>query len=128
MWEFRLNGIAPILNHGARMRRPSNLSHRGSNRSPAARQLMPQRIVLDKSLSWRQIDDIAEGAALALSQHAQARIRAAHTLVESIVRKGVRAYGVNTGVGALCDVVVTESKQAGVLRKKLVYTQGAGGR
>src|ERR1700722_2022141 len=125
MWEFRLNGIAPILKHGARMRRPSNLSHRGSNRSPAARQLMPQRIVLDKSLSWRQIDDIAEGAALALSQHAQARIRAAHTLVESIVRKGVRAYGVNTGVGALCDAVVTESKQA-ELSRNIVMSHAVG--
>jgi histidine ammonia-lyase len=86
---------------------------------------MPQRILLDKSLSWRQIDDIAAGAALALSESAQARIRAAHGLVESIVRKGVRAYGVNTGVGALCDVVVTESKQA-ALSRNIVMSHAVG--
>ena len=39
---------------------------------------------------------------------AASRRRAA--LVQSIVEQGIRAYGVNTGVGALCDVIVTESK------------------
>src|SRR5271168_4573309 len=71
---------------------------------------MAQHIILDRPLSWRQVGDIAEGAQLALSGDAQARIRAARTLVESIVVKGVRAYGVNTGVGALCDVVIPQSK------------------
>src|SRR5450631_3298316 len=71
---------------------------------------MPQRILLDRSLSWRQVGEVAEGAQLALSDGAQARIRAARALVESIVSKGVRAYGVNTGVGALCEVVIPESK------------------
>jgi histidine ammonia-lyase len=99
-----LNEIATILKHGERM---------------------PQRILLDKTLSWRQIDAVAEGAALALSGEAQARIHAAHTLVESIVRKGVRAYGVNTGVGALCDVVVTESKQA-ELSRNIVMSHAVG--
>jgi histidine ammonia-lyase len=113
-----------ILRHGARMRRLSSL-RRESTRSPAHRQLMPRPIILDKSLSWRQIDDIAEGAALTLSEDAQARIRAAHRLVESIVRKGVRAYGVNTGVGALCDVVVTESKQV-ALSRNIVMSHAVG--
>lgn len=71
---------------------------------------MPQRILLDRPLTWRQIADVAEGETLALSEAAQARIRAARALVESIVRKGLRAYGVNTGVGALCDVVIPASK------------------
>jgi histidine ammonia-lyase len=90
---------------------------------PGAR--MPQRILLDKSLSWRQIDEVAAGAALVLSENAQQRIRAAHGLVESIVRKGLRAYGVNTGVGALCDVVVTESKQA-ALSRNIVMSHAVG--
>jgi histidine ammonia-lyase len=90
---------------------------------PGAR--MPQRILLDKSLSWRQIDEVAAGAGLALSENAQQRIRAAHGLVESIVRKGLRAYGVNTGVGALCDVVVTESKQA-ALSRNIVMSHAVG--
>jgi histidine ammonia-lyase len=86
---------------------------------------MPQRILLDRSLTWRQVGDVAEGAQLALSDEAQARIGAARRLVESIVLKGIRAYGVNTGVGALCDVVVTESKQA-QLSRNIVMSHAVG--
>ena len=71
---------------------------------------MPQPILLDRCLSWAQVGEVAAGAPLALSDAAQARIRAARTLVESLVFKGVRAYGVNTGVGALCDVAIPEAK------------------
>ena len=86
---------------------------------------MPPRILLDRSLGWRQVADVAEGAPLALSHGAQERIRAARTLVESVVRKGVRAYGVNTGVGALCDVVVNESQQA-QLSRNIVMSHAVG--
>src|ERR1700722_3886969 len=86
---------------------------------------MAQPILLGQPLSWRQVLDVAEGAPLALSDDAQARIRAARALVESIVLKGVRAYGVNTGVGALCDVVVDESKQA-QLSRNIVMSHAVG--
>ena len=92
---------------------------------PGGRVAMPQRILLDKSLLWGEVDAIAQGAPLALSDAAQARISAARTLVESIVAQGVRAYGVNTGVGALCDVVVTESKQA-QLSRSIVMSHAVG--
>src|SRR6266851_9305417 len=92
---------------------------------PRRHRPMPHRILLDRSLSWRQLGDVAGGAPLALSHDAQQRIRAARTLVESIVRKGVRAYGVNTGVGALCDVVVNESKQA-QLSRNIVMSHAVG--
>jgi histidine ammonia-lyase len=81
---------------------------------------MPQRILLDRPLSWRQVADVALGAPLALTDAAQARIGAARSLVDSIVLKGLRAYGVNTGVGALCDVVVTQSKQEQLSRNILM--------
>jgi histidine ammonia-lyase len=86
---------------------------------------MPQRILLDKSLLWGEVDGIAQGAQLALSDGALARIRAARSLVECIVSQGLRAYGVNTGVGALCDVVVTESKQA-QLSRNIVMSHAVG--
>ncbi len=70
---------------------------------------MAQAVVLDRALSWRQVLEIADGASLLLSDAARRRIRDARALVDSIVTKGVRAYGVNTGVGALCDVVVPEA-------------------
>jgi histidine ammonia-lyase len=100
-----------ILNDGARVR--------------SLDQSMAQHILLDQPLSWRQVGDVAEGAPLALSDGAQARIRAARTLVEAIVLKGVRAYGVNTGVGALCDMVVTESKQE-QLSRNIVMSHAVG--
>src|ERR1700730_13156346 len=71
---------------------------------------MPPPIILDRSLTWRQVSEVAAGTPLALGAQAQSRIRAARTLVDSIVAKGVRAYGVNTGVGALCDVVIPQAK------------------
>ncbi|MGB6309253.1 MAG: histidine ammonia-lyase [Steroidobacteraceae bacterium] len=81
---------------------------------------MPQRILLDAPLSWRQVADVAQGAPLALSAGAQARILKARSLVDSIVLKGLRAYGVNTGVGALCEVVVGQSKQEQLSRNILM--------
>jgi histidine ammonia-lyase len=81
--------------------------------------------VLDQPLSWRQVAAIAEGAPLLLSEGAQLRIRGARRLVESIVGKGIRAYGVNTGVGALCDVVV-EHSQLRHLSRNIVMSHAVG--
>ena len=103
---------------------PELLDRNALNPSAPSRH-MPQRILLDRSLSWRQVGDVAEGAQLALSDDAQQRIRAARTRVEAIVSKGIRAYGVNTGVGALCDVVVDESKQA-QLSRNIVMSHAVG--
>ena len=67
---------------------------------------MPE-IRLDRPLTWRQVGAIAEGDLPTLSPAARGRVEAAHHLVQSIVAQGIRAYGVNTGVGALCDVIVS---------------------
>ena len=86
---------------------------------------MPPPILLERALSWRQTAQVAEGAKLELSDEAWRRIQAARVLVESIVRQGVRAYGVNTGVGALCDTVVSESKQL-ELSRNIVMSHAVG--
>ena len=65
----------------------------------------------DRPLDWAQVAAIAAGEPLELSGEARARIAAARVLVEQIVERGIRAYGVNTGVGALCDVIVSPSEQ-----------------
>ncbi|WP_213300747.1 HAL/PAL/TAL family ammonia-lyase [Paraburkholderia sacchari] len=62
-------------------------------------------------LVWREIAAVAAGAPLQLSPGTEARIRGARAIVEQIVARGIRAYGVNTGVGALCDVVVSPAQQ-----------------
>ena len=86
---------------------------------------MSTAILLEQPLSWRQVAAVAEGATLALSENAAQRIRAARLLVESIVAKGIRAYGVNTGVGALCDVVV-DASQLRHLSRNIVMSHAVG--
>jgi len=83
-------------------------------------------IALDAPLTWRQVGAIADqGTALSLSPAARARVEAAHSRVRSIVAQNLRAYGVNTGVGALCDVIVTPSKQA-ELSRNIVMSHAVG--
>ena len=86
---------------------------------------MHSPIVFDRPLAWRHVAAIAEGAPCELSEGAQQRIRAARGLVESIVSKGIRAYGVNTGVGALCDVIV-EPSQLRQLSRNIVMSHAVG--
>lgn len=82
-------------------------------------------IVRDAALTWRQVAAVAEGAPLSLSAAAAERVRAARDLVEAIVDRGIRAYGVNTGVGALCDVVV-EPSQLRQLSRNIVMSHAVG--
>lgn len=86
---------------------------------------MPNSVFLDEPLSWRHVAAVAEGAPLTLSDAAQQRVRAARSLVESIVARGTRAYGVNTGVGALCDVIVGPS-QLRHLSRNIVMSHAVG--
>lgn len=84
-------------------------------------------ILLDKPLDWRAVAAIAAGAELTLSEAARARITAARTLVEQIVERGIRAYGVNTGVGGLSDVIVSPTNQRQLSRNILMsHSVGVG--
>jgi histidine ammonia-lyase len=82
-------------------------------------------IVRDAALTWRQVAAVAEGAPLSLSAAAADRVRAARDLVDAIVERGIRAYGVNTGVGALCDVIV-EPSQLRQLSRNIIMSHAAG--
>jgi histidine ammonia-lyase len=82
-------------------------------------------IIRDGPLSWREVASVAEGAALSLSDASLRRVADARGLVESIVAQGIRAYGVNTGVGALCDVVV-EPSQLRHLSRNIVMSHAVG--
>jgi histidine ammonia-lyase len=86
---------------------------------------MPTSVILDQPLSWRQVAAVAEGASLTLSDDAQQRVLTARAVVESIVAKGIRAYGVNTGVGALCDVIV-EPSQLRHLSRNIIMSHAVG--
>jgi histidine ammonia-lyase len=87
---------------------------------------MSPALEADLPLTCRQVSAIGDrGASLSLSPAALGRIRSAHRLVQSLVENGVRAYGVNTGVGALCDVVVTPAKQR-QLSRNIVMSHAVG--
>jgi histidine ammonia-lyase len=73
-------------------------------------------ITIETALGWRDVADVAEGETLALSQSAWDRVANASRIVERIVESGVRAYGINTGVGALSDTVVDRASQSRLSR------------
>jgi histidine ammonia-lyase len=79
-----------------------------------------REIVIDAPLRWRDVADVAEGAALSLSPLALARIANARAVVEALVANGTRVYGVTTGVGALSEVVVPREKQRELSRNLLM--------
>lgn len=81
---------------------------------------MPDTIVLDRPLTWQEIAGVASGAALSLSDATWKRIAAARAVVDALVEKRVRGYGINTGVGALCDVIVDIPQQQALSRNILL--------
>jgi histidine ammonia-lyase len=84
------------------------------------------RIVIDRPLTWDQVARLAApGADLALSGDARARIAAAHAIVRALVARNIRAYGVNTGVGALSEAVIAEDRQ-GELSRNILMSHAVG--
>jgi histidine ammonia-lyase len=73
-------------------------------------------VIIDKPLSWRDVARVGAGEQLALSDAAWERVAQASRIVARIVETGVRAYGVNTGVGALSDTVVDRASQSRLSR------------
>jgi histidine ammonia-lyase len=83
-------------------------------------------VILDGPLTWSEVAEIAErGAALALSPAAVARIERGAAIVRAIVDRGLRVYGVNTGVGALSDVIIP-ADQLRELSRKILMSHAAG--
>jgi histidine ammonia-lyase len=85
-------------------------------------------IVLGAPLGWRQIAAIAEAdATLTLSPAARARLSQAHLIVQAIIERGIPAYGVNTGVGALSNTTIPRARQADLSRNILMsHAAGVG--
>lgn len=77
---------------------------------------MVEMIMIDGALTWRQIAAVAEGGRLNLSETTRQRIVNARRIVDALVERGIRGYGINTGVGALCDVVISREHQQSLSR------------
>jgi len=88
--------------------------------SPPPPSSRPPPVILDGPLSWSDVASVAQGAELRLAPPARRRIEAARAIVDAIVARGIRAYGVNTGVGALSDVVVDRPQQRQLSRNLLM--------
>jgi histidine ammonia-lyase len=87
--------------------------------------LPPPTQLLDGPATWREIVAIAWGAAPVLSAKARARLHSGRALLDEIVRRNIPAYGINTGIGALCDTVVDGDQRAS-LSRKIVLSHACG--
>ncbi|QND48772.1 histidine ammonia-lyase [Rhizobium lusitanum] len=82
-------------------------------------------VTIKTTLTWRDIADVAAGETLVLDDAAWARIEHASRIVKAIVERGVRAYGINTGVGALSDTVVDRASQS-QLSRNIILSHACG--
>jgi len=77
-------------------------------------------VILDGPLAVADIEAIARGARLTISDRVRTRVEHCRRIVDSLIDQGIRAYGVNTGVGALCDVLVDRPQQQALSRNLLM--------
>ncbi|WP_159946086.1 histidine ammonia-lyase [Rhizobium sp. 18065] len=86
---------------------------------------MADRIILDGALDWQDIATVANGAELVLSAATWSRIDAARAIVDALVEREIRGYGINTGVGALCDVIISRADQQ-TLSRNIIPSHACG--
>lgn len=82
-------------------------------------------VELSKPLNWQQIAAIAKGARLVLEADVYARIAHGRALVDALIERGTKVYGINTGVGALCDVTIARDQQQ-ALSHNIVMSHACG--
>jgi histidine ammonia-lyase len=77
-------------------------------------------------LRWQEVVAVARhGAPLQLTPEAWARIDNARGIVERIVARAERAYGISTGLGALCNVLL-EGEQLAQLSRNTLLSHACG--
>lgn len=77
-------------------------------------------------LRWQDVVAVARlGSPLHLAPEAWARIDNARGIVERIVARGERAYGISTGLGALCNVLL-EGEQLAQLSRNTLLSHACG--
>lgn len=85
-----------------------------------------QVVIGEGPVRWQDVVAVARrGAQLALSASAWARIDNAQAIVERIVASGERAYGVNTGLGALCNISL-QGEQLSQLSRNTLLSHACG--
>ena len=75
----------------------------------------------DAPLTWQELVQVARhNAELTLSAAAWQRIARGREIVEQIVASGQIAYGINTGLGALCNITLPEDQLSQLSRNTLL--------
>lgn len=75
----------------------------------------------DQPLGWRDVVAVArDGARLSLSPSSWERIANSRAIVDCIVARGERAYGISTGLGALSNVLLHGDQLARLSRNTLL--------
>ncbi|QCP59029.1 histidine ammonia-lyase [Pantoea sp. SO10] len=75
----------------------------------------------DSSLTWQELVQVARhNAELSLSVSAWQRIAQGRAIVDEIVASGQIAYGINTGLGALCNITLPEDQLSQLSRNTLL--------
>lgn len=82
-------------------------------------------VLLDAPLRWDEVVAVALGAPIELSAAAKARLENANQIVQALIARGIRVYGVTTGVGALADVMIPAASQA-ALSRNILMSHAAG--
>lgn len=78
-------------------------------------------VVADAPMGWQDVVAVARhGARLELSPQAWARIDNAQAIVRQVVENGERAYGISTGLGALCNVLLAGEQLSQLSRNTLL--------
>lgn len=87
----------------------------------------PEVVVIGNGpVRWQDIAAVARhGARLELAPQVWARIDNAQAIVRRIVDSGERAYGVNTGLGALCNVSL-QGEQLSALSRNTLLSHACG--
>lgn len=88
---------------------------------------MPARthILGDRVLTWDRVAAVAGGDGLALSGSASGKLVNARAIVDRLVQSGRKVYGINTGLGALCDVVL-QPDQLTRLSRNIIQSHACG--
>jgi len=86
---------------------------------------MSQQVLIDGPVSWRDIAKVAEGAAINLSESRWAGIKESRAAVMSMIDSGQRAYGVNTGLGDLCNHLL-DADQLGQMSRGTILNHACG--
>ncbi|MFU0730590.1 aromatic amino acid lyase, partial [Klebsiella quasipneumoniae] len=75
----------------------------------------------DAPIRWQEVACVARGeATLSLSDSAWSRIAQGRAIVQHIVKAGEVAYGINTGLGALCNITLPEAQLHQLSRNTLL--------